>query len=86
MRKLSVLLGTFITLTCAGCSEDPNDLIIRQTISITNGTASEINIIAKGLGDAVAQAKSDKKPLDSGKIAEAIKQVADSKNRPNYCR
>ncbi len=81
MRKLFVLLGTFVFFACAGCSEDPNDQIISATIQIANGTTADINIMAKTLSDAVAVAKSDKKPLDPVKIKEAITQAEGLKTK-----
>jgi DNA repair exonuclease SbcCD ATPase subunit len=80
MRKLLVLLGALLTCTIAGCGEDTNDTIIAGTISILDGTTSQIDQITKTLNDAVDQAK-DGKPLDIAKIATATQNAVELKKK-----
>jgi DNA repair exonuclease SbcCD ATPase subunit len=81
MRKLYVLLGTLLICTVAGCGDDTNDNIIAGTISILDGTTSQIEQITKTVKDTVDQAKKDSKPLDIAKIATATQNATELKKK-----
>jgi hypothetical protein len=81
MRKLYVLLGTLLTFAVAGCGEDANDSIIAGTISILDGTTSQIEQITKTLNDAVNEAKKETKPLDLAKIKTATQNAIELKKK-----
>jgi hypothetical protein len=81
MRSVYVLVGTFCAMTLVGCSEDPNDAWIAETISTLKGTTSVIEQVSKTVGDALAQAKRDGKPLALEKIAKATEESGELKKR-----
>jgi hypothetical protein len=81
MRKLYALLGALLMCAVVGCGEDTNEKIIADTVSILDGTRSDIEQITKTIGDAVSQAKKDGKPLDLTKIEKATQETAAFKKK-----
>jgi predicted nucleic acid-binding Zn-ribbon protein len=81
MRKIHVLLGTLLVCAVAGCSDDPNDILISHTISVLRGTTTDVEQVTKTLGDAVTTAKKESKPLDLIKINKAIQEAGGLKKK-----
>ena len=52
-----MLFGTLLACAVAGCSDDPNDILISHTISVLRGTTTDVEQVTKTLGDAVTTAK-----------------------------
>jgi predicted nucleic acid-binding Zn-ribbon protein len=75
MRSVLVFLAAVLSITMAGCSSDPNETEIANTIQTLRGTTNSIEAITKTLTEAVAQAKKDGKSLALDKIAQATEET-----------
>jgi hypothetical protein len=71
MRQLYVLAGTLFLCGLVGCGQDPNDVLVSDTIAKLQDTTRSIEGIAKILEIEVEAAKKGGKALDEKKIAEA---------------
>jgi hypothetical protein len=81
MRKLYVLFGTLLVCAVAGCSEDLNEELVKNTVQILDNTTSDLEQVTKTLNSAVTEAKSSNKPLDIAKIARANQEAGGLKNK-----
>jgi hypothetical protein len=79
MKKLCVLLGTLLSCSVVGCSADPNDLLVGDTIAQLKLATSHIEQVANTLTTATAEAKKTGKPLAIAKIATATEQAGELK-------
>jgi hypothetical protein len=80
MKKLSVLLGTLLCFSVVGCSADPNDMLVAQTIGSLKQATSHIEQVTTTLTTATAEAKKAGKPLALAKIATATEQAGQLKD------
>jgi hypothetical protein len=75
MRKLYVLLGTFLVGAFIGCAQDPNEEAISKTIATLQDTTRTIDQIATILNTEIEAAKKERDPkkpgMDVTKLLEA---------------
>ena len=81
MRKLGVLMSTMFACLCVGCSSDPNDRLIVNTMSIMNDTTRAIEQIKSDVVQAVEAAKKDNKPLSIEKIRAVATKAEELKKK-----
>ena len=79
MKKLAVLLGTFLACGVVGCSADPNDIIMSETIAALRDTTNQIEQLSSALTAETAEAKKTGKPLSIVKIKKATEDAGDLK-------
>jgi hypothetical protein len=83
MRKLYVLLSTLLVCAFVGCSDDPNEYWITQTISNLRGVTGDIEQVTKTLNDSVADAKKNPPDYKAAyiKIARATTEAGQLKGK-----
>jgi hypothetical protein len=79
MKKLSVLLGTFLSCCVIGCSADPKDELVAKTIAGLKQATTDIEHVSDTLTSATADAKKSGKPLAIAKVATATEQAGEIK-------
>jgi hypothetical protein len=80
-RTVSILLSAVCACAFVGCAEDRHDKAIAETISAMNGATTVIEQVTKTVGDAVADARKENKPLSVDKIKRADDETKQLKEK-----
>jgi len=84
MKKFYVLLGTFASCCLVGCGSDENERLVSDTLAKLSNTTTLIEQIRKTVGDAVTDAKNNKKPLAKAAILKATEEAGQLKGLAEY--
>jgi hypothetical protein len=79
MKKWRVLFGTLLSCFCVGCSQDPNDQLVAETIAQLNATTGFFEQVAKTVNEAGQDYKNNNKPQALVKIQRAITEAGQFK-------